>query len=226
MPVLEPHQRDALLERNRKRIGYTPEMQEPQEDLAPAPAPAPPPSAPAPETPPAPTTEPASGHRGLQNRIKQAAQKCGFSATIEQQVHGGKGRIDVALTRDDIRIACEVSVTTKLDQERRNIEKCLAAGYDQVWVTSPDSAQLEKLREGLLSSLPTEIRERVSCLSEDELIAQLDALTTQTSVSQSRVLGYDVHVVHTKISPLQSKDRRKRLAAVLSSARRQKSKGA
>ena len=228
MPLLEPHKRDTLLERNRKRIGYTPEMEEPQE--APSPAPVPTPSAAAPETPPAPTSEttsaPQRGHRSLQNRIKQAAQKCGFSATIEQQVLDGKGRVDVALERDDIRIACEVSVTTKIDHERHNIEKCLAAGYTYVWVTSPDSAQLEKLREGLLPSLPTEIRERVSFLSEDELIAQLDALTTQTSTSQSRVLGYDVHVVHTQINPLQSKDRRKRLAAVLSSARQQKSKGA
>ncbi len=232
-PTLEPHQRAVLLERNRHTIGYTPiQNEEPLEERVPATTPIPSPlPAPAPSlpiqtpSPSVPTSAPATGHRELQNRIKQAAQKCGFSATIEQQVQGGKGRIDVALTRDDLRIACEVSVTTKLGHERRNIEKCLAAGYDQVWVTSPDVAQLIKLREGLLPTLPDTTRQRVSFLSEDELMAQLAALTTHSSVSQSRVLGYDVNVVHAQISPSQAKDRRARLAAVLVRARQQKTRG-
>jgi len=114
-------------------------------------------------------------------------------------------------------------VTTRLDHERHNIEKCLAAGYDQVWVTSPDAAQLEKLRAGLLPTLPAETRERVLFMSEAELIDQLEELSTQKSVSQSTVLGYDVNVVHTQISPLQAKDRRGRLSAVLSHARQQNS---
>jgi Helicase HerA, central domain len=222
-PVLEPEQHNVLLEGNRKSVGYVPRIAVPRQELVPAP-PSPPTQEPEPASVAMPET--ATGHRELQDRIKQAAQKSGFFATIEQQVLNGKGRVDVALERDGMRIACEVSVTTRLEHEQHNIEKCLAAGYEQVWVTSPDSRQLAKLRAGLLPTLPAGARERVFCLSEDELIAQLEALTTQASISQTKVLGYEVKIMHTRISPLQAMDRRARLAAVLLRERRPTSRDA
>lgn len=230
-PRLSREQHEALLERNRERCCRTPEEIEastddvasgeeaiPMPDLSsevPEPAAPPPTSAP----------EPGQGHRDLQTRIRQAAQRCGFSADIEKPVDGGKGRIDVALARDGMRIAVEVSVTTRPEQERHNIEKCLAAGYGEVWVTSPDAVQLDKLRASLQAGLSAAVQERVSFLLEDALIARLDALAMPSSFSRSTVLGYEVEVMHTTVRPPQAKDRRDRLAAVLSGARRPTNRG-
>lgn len=219
--ILEPHQRDELLETNRQRIGYAPKIEEGHQFPESQPNAIPAQVEPTPVSEPKPT----NSHRGLQNRIKQAAQERRFSATIEKPVLDGKGRIDVALERDDLRIACEVSVTTKTEHELHNIEKCLAAGYDQIWVTSPDPEYLRKLRENLSPILPEETRKRVSFLLENELDLQLEALSTQTPVRQSMVLGYEVNVVHSQISPAQAKDRRARLATVLSSSRQQETRG-
>jgi hypothetical protein len=40
--------------------------------------------------------------------------------------------VDVSLSREGVRIACEISVTTKSDHELRNVEKYLAAGYRDI----------------------------------------------------------------------------------------------
>jgi len=202
---LEPQQYEALLALNRERVGYTPQAEKPSEDVPSATQ-----SAPA-------SPETGTEHRELQKRIKAAAQERGFSATIEKQVLDGKGRVDVALERDDLRIACEVSVTTKVEHERHNIEKCLAAGFTHVWVTSPDAAQLQKLREGLQSTLSPEVQERVSFLSEEDLVAELENFPISTSTSQSKVRGYTVKTIQIKLSSGRSQDRRDRLSTVLAS---------
>ena len=202
---LEPQQYEALLALNRERVGYTPQAEKPLED-----APSATHSAPA-------SPETGTEHRELQKRIKAAAQKRGFSATIEKRVLDGKGRVDVAMERDDLRIACEVSVTTKVEHERHNIEKCLAAGFTHVWVTSPDAAQLQKLREGLQSTLSPEVQERVSFLSEEDLVAELENFPISTSTSQSKVRGYTVKTIQIKLNAGRSQDRRDRLSTVLAS---------
>lgn len=202
---LEPQQYEALLALNRDRVGYTPQAEEGVQDASAA-------------------MQSASGsqvagteHRELQNRIKAAAQELGFSATVEKQVLNGKGRVDVALERDEIRVACEVSVTTKVEHERHNIEKCLAAGFTHVWVTSPDTAQLKKLSDALEPTLSPAERRRVSFLSEADLMAALDGLPRNTSASQTNVLGYTVTTVQMELNSSQSQGRRERLIAALSS---------
>lgn len=62
----------------------------------------------------------------------QLAEERGFRATIKETILGGDGRVDVSLVRGGRRVACEISVTTGKDWELGNIEKCLAAGYDEV----------------------------------------------------------------------------------------------
>ncbi len=210
LSVLEPDQHAALLERSRRRIGYVPVTENHRETPAPT----------SPEHAPATAPEPETPHRTLQIRIKRAAQQCGFAAAIEKPTEGGTGRIDVALERDGLQIAVEVSATTKPDHERHNIEKCIAAGFDEVWLTSPDEAQLNTLRTALLPTFTPAIRDRVLFLSQDGIVARLRTLTEEVPAGQSTVLGYAVEIVHTWLGRPQTKDRRERLSNVLRNARR------
>lgn len=203
--TLEQQQYDALLALNRKQVGYTPQVERGFEDT--------------PFSGRLTSASPQTGtaHRKLQKRIKAAAEEYGFTAILEKQVLDGKGRVDVALERDELRIACEVSVTTKVEHERHNIEKCLAAGFTHVWVTSPDAAQLQKLRDGLQLTLSPEAQERVSFLSEKNLVTALEKFPVGTSTSLSKVRGYTVRTVQIKLNAESSQHRHDRLATVLSS---------
>ena len=201
---LESQQYEALLALNRDRVGYTPQAEEAVQDVSAAMQSA------------SGSQEAGTEHRELQKRIKTAAQERGFSATVEKQVLEGKGRVDVALECDGLQIACEVSVTTKVEHERHNIEKCLAAGFTHIWVTSPNAAQLQKLSDAIEPTLSTTERECVSFLSEAELIAAMDDLPRNMSASQTKVLGYTVNTVRMELSSSQAQGRRERLIAALS----------
>lgn len=220
-PRLDPGQRETLLVRNRERIGYTPQ----QDTWEPVPEPVEPVEEPEESVPeerePKAVPEPDPGHREIQERIKRAAQAHGFATTIEQTVLDGAGNVDVSLEKGDLRIACEVSVTTKPDHEQGNVEKCLAAGYGQVWLTSPDPARLDALRSAIAPALPKEVRDRVRFFSPDDLIGELDRLAALEPPSRSTVLGYEVVVTHGSVDTVQATERRKRLGAVLKRLRRQ-----
>ena len=79
-------------------------------------------------------TETQSEHRYLQKIVKRIAEKYGLIATVEKQVSGGIGRIDVALENGAIKVACEVAVTNTIEYEVQSIQKCLSSGYDRVTV--------------------------------------------------------------------------------------------
>jgi hypothetical protein len=64
-------------------------------------------------------------HQALQRKIKEAAEALGFSGTIEKDVLGGTGFVDVSLKVGDLSIACEISHTTPGDHEVENVRSVL-----------------------------------------------------------------------------------------------------
>ena len=83
-------------------------------------------------------------HKYLQQLIKQLAEERGFRATIEETILDGAGRVDVSLVCDEIRVACQVSVTTTKDWELGGIEKCFAAGLYRSGAYWGDRAAYQK----------------------------------------------------------------------------------
>ena len=102
------------------------------------PAPIPPPR----RAVPAPMGRGGREHRYLQEMVKGLAEQQGYLARIEESVSDGEGFVDVSLSRDDERIACEIAITTPPEKEIENIRKCFDAGYQQVWVISPNAKHL------------------------------------------------------------------------------------
>jgi len=164
---------------------------------APQPREAPPPDPPQPEAPrkepPAEPRRPGKGgpeHTYLQELIGRWAQEKGFRAAVEEQIAGGKESVDIALYRGDLKIACEISVTTPLEYEVGNVEKCLAAGFGTVVVVSLKKGRLAKLDKLLAEALPPAERERVHLFTTEELLAWLSGQPAHEEVGTVR--GYKV----------------------------------
>ncbi len=235
--------RGALAEESleRQRLLKTEEQARPVEDTTPTVAPVPPeqptdvvamPAA-RPVVIPAPTTasvvasqpDPAEEreHRRLQHLIKRIGEESGYKATIEQPTEDGLGRIDVALVRDEISVACEVSVTTSAEHELANIQKCLASGYDQVILCSPDKKTLEKTRALCVVQPDQQDQDKVSFLEPDELVLLFEEDAAKNAGTVERIKGYRVKVNYQPLQETEKKSKRQAVAQVLlQSLRREK----
>ncbi len=198
--------------------------------LPPAPvSPAPPTGVPPPPPPKRETREeepvPALGrggpeHQYLQDLVKRWAESRGYRATIEEEIPGGSGSVDIAIRTDEISIACEISVTSSVKQEVGNVLKCLDAGFQEVAVLALKRPHLAKIQAALKDKLPAADLSRVHFLTPEELFTMLSMrpVTRETVVG-----GYKVKVRHEAVDPDEAAARYKALTEVVAkSVRRMK----
>jgi len=164
-------------------------------------------------------------HKYLQGMVKRLAEDVGYMATIEKPILGGTGSVDVSLQRDDRKLACEISVTTGDEHEFGNIQKCLAAGYDQVILISPERKILNKLRKSVSEELEAEVSAKVLLLTPDEFVEHLNQVEAEQAGKEEMFRGRKVKVQHTPVEEEQRKARRKAVSEVfLQAFRRLKGK--
>jgi hypothetical protein len=202
-----------------RKAGPPPKVKEQRRSEAPPPKPAEPkppreepPSEPPKTEPPVEPRRPGKGgpeHTYLQELIKRWAEERGFRAVVEEQIPGGRESIDIALYRGDIRIACEITVTTPFEYEVGNVEKCLAAGFGTVAVVSLKKARLQKLDKLLRESLSPDRYEKVRLFTPEELLSWLAGQPVE--VQEGTVRGYKVKVRYKNPGD----DRHKRVAEIL-----------
>ena len=77
----------------------------------------------------------------------------------EMSVGEGKETIDVALFRNDLQIACEVSVTTTVDHEMGNARKCLRAGFNFILLITADESRRNQMTRAVEGHFPREDRD-------------------------------------------------------------------
>jgi hypothetical protein len=151
-------------------------------------------------------------HKYLQQLVKRLAESQGYRATIEKEILGGVGKIDVALERDEEKIACEISVTSSGQHELGNVQKCLAAGYRPTIVLSADPKALKRLRNAVSSTLEPTLMESVLFLQPEDLLSHLasaPAGTTQT------IRGYRVNVNYQRTAQREEKIKKAALSNVI-----------
>ena len=153
-------------------------------------------------------------HKYLQHLVKRLAEDRGWRATVEAEALGGLGQVDVALERDGYRIAGEITVTTSDEHEVANIQKCLAAGYDEVVVVANQKKGLRSLERHAAEAFSAESVERVRFLSPEELVAYLDEKDATASRTQT-VRGYKVRVNYKPVSAAEAKTRKDTISRVL-----------
>ncbi len=117
--------------------------------------------------------------------------------------------MDVALYRGDLKVACEVSVTTPVAYETGNVRKCLAAGFGMVAVVSLKKGRLQKLDSLLREALPAEEYGRVQLFTPEELLAWLAGQPEEER--EGVVGGYKVKVRYQRPEDA----RTKRVAEIL-----------
>jgi len=100
-------------------------------------------------------------HKQLQVMLKEQAELYGWKAKIEEKILGSLETVDVGLRKDEVRVAIEISSTTKADQEIQNIRKCLEAGYDYIVCVSGEEKSLASLKAEARKSFTVRERERM-----------------------------------------------------------------
>ena len=152
-------------------------------------------------------------HRYVQHLIKGLAEERVYRAVIEEPVNGGQ--IDVALHRDAIAIACEISVTSTATYEAANLSKCLRGGFSKVFAIAVDRKQLKAVETKAREVLSAEEIGCVTFLTPEEVADALDALAAPPPPEETRVRGYRVRVRHAEVGTSEAKDRRAAVARVI-----------
>jgi hypothetical protein len=116
-------------------------------------------------------------HKAIQQRLKAEAEKMGFLATIEKEIQSGS--IDLLVERPDYAIACEISVTTTIDHEVGNVQKCIQAGFAKVAIICQEDVRSQKIKEAVISSLGREAAKCVICFRPEEFVAHLKSLVAK-----------------------------------------------
>jgi len=115
-------------------------------------------------------------HKYLQQLIKRWAEGRGYAVAIEKPILDGLGLVDVALEKGSRTIACEVSVTTDADHEIGNVQKCLAAGFQDVIVVSSEKKVLSSVRQALVGALSAAQYRQLKFLTPEETFSFIDSL--------------------------------------------------
>ncbi|MDZ4697503.1 MAG: type IV secretion system DNA-binding domain-containing protein [Deltaproteobacteria bacterium] len=176
------------------------------------------PQPPAPPVVPRPAPTPGRGgreHKYLQEFIKCFGEGLGYRGSIEFALADG-GFVDVTLDRDNVSIACEISISTPTADELKNIRKCVAAAYTHVIVVSPDVVKLARIRSRVEAEFSPDVPKNLRFATPDELCTFLRELETATVKRENvTVRGYRVKTTHKRLSTDEQRAVEQRVAQVV-----------
>jgi len=128
-------------------------------------------------------------HRYLQLSLKEQAEVYGWKATIEERIPRSLESVDVGLRKDDLRVAIEISSTSRAGQEIQNIRKCLEEGYDYVLCVCSDAHRLGSLKKEAGRSLTLRERERIRFYQPSRVKGFLQSLALKGIVSENGIVS-------------------------------------
>ncbi len=162
-------------------------------------------------------------HKYLQTFIKQWAEGMGWRTAIEAPVPGDPGSVDVLLSKGEISIACEISVTTSVEHEIRNLEKCAVGGFTHMVSVSPEAKRAREIEQAARQAIESTAFARMRFLTPDGLFAFVQEMDAKQAAKETTVKGYKVKVNY---KPMNDADRLARTdevsAVVAKSLRRMK----
>lgn len=206
-PALNAERYEALLNVNRERIGYVPDVErDTTEEGSTGDVPA--------SSERESETDAGSDHVAVQHRLAELARERGFGAEIEYALSDGK-RIDLALFGHNLSIAVEISVTNREGYELSNVEKALAAGFDQVWLVADDPDHRERIASHVRRTLSPQQLIKVSFGTSNDAVMWLSRFDAPTG-EVATVAGYTVGTIFVPPSSVADHEyRRERLRQVM-----------
>jgi len=165
-------------------------------------------------------------HRYLQSLVKRIGENKGFRVTIEKEVFGGVGKIDVTLEDEARKIACEISVTNEPDYEVQNVQKCISAGYSPVIMISADPRHLGKIRQKVQDNLSADHLLIIKFFTPEEFYSWLEDLESIKIEDDKKVKGFKVKVNLKPVDQAEQSTRKRAISDVVFGAlKRLKNKG-
>jgi hypothetical protein len=173
-------------------------------------------------TPPAMSTLGRGGpqHKYLQELVKRWAMSRGYHTVIEKPILDGLGSVDVGLEKDGHSIACEICVTTTVEHEVGNVQKCLAAGFDRVVLISSEHKMIAKAKEAVRTAIAEEQQKQVEVLTPEEFFAFMEALEAGAADREETVRGYKVKVRYQPVGEDEKKAKKQAISHVIVQALR------
>jgi len=165
-----------------------------------------------------------SQHRYLQNLIKQCGEASGYKATLEAMTPDQKGKVDVLLEGYGSTIAVEVSVTTTTAWELHNIRKCIAAGYTQVIVCTPDKKVQTAIASTVQTAFEKDVLGRIQVLEPEQLIAFLEQGSAVSPPNTTTIKGYEVKLEYNAVNLNENKRKQSAIAKIVLDALRKLNK--
>jgi len=175
--------------------------------------------------PPSPRTKPPSTpttvgrggpqHKYIQELVRRWASSRGYKTTIEKEILGGLGSVDVALEKEGRSIACEISVTTSVEHEVGNVQKCLTAGFEHVVLLLTERRMMAKARDAIAATVSEDERARVHVLTTEEFFTFVETLEAHAAGREGKVLGYKVKVDYQAVAEGEQKARKQAISQVI-----------
>ena len=128
-------------------------------------------------------------HKQLQIMIKDQAEVFGWKAVIEERIPRTLESVDVGLTKDDVKVAVEISSTSRPEQEIQNIRKCLEAGYDYVITVCHDDKGLQAIKKDVKRIFSAREKEKIRVCSTEEVKNLLSSLGPGPIVSEKGIVS-------------------------------------
>lgn len=167
-----------------------------------------------------PSAPPSSGrggpqHKYIQELVRRWASSRGYKTTIEKETLDGLGSVDVALEKDGRSIACEISITTTVEHEMGNVQKCLTAGFEHVVLILSERKMMAKARDAVVAAVSEVERARVHVLTTEEFFAFVETLEAHAAGREEKVLGYKVKVDYQPVAEGEQKARKQAISQVI-----------
>ncbi len=156
-----------------------------------------------------------SEHKYLQELIKQWAEGLGWKASIEMPVPGAMGSVDVGLEKQGRIIACEICVTSPVEQEISNIEKCVKSGLENIVSVSLDKRQLAKIETAAKKRFTPDELARVRFLIPEDLFEFVEEIDAKLAKRESTVKGYQVTTSYRAPAPGEKAGKKKIISGVI-----------
>jgi hypothetical protein len=161
-------------------------------------------------------------HTYLQRIIKLTAESKGYKATLEVVTPQNNGRVDVLLERNKKTIACEVCITTDVEWEVHNIQKCVAAGYDIVVEICSDKKILEKIKQSTEKIITPAMQQIIFYFLPEEFYTFLNEQIAEEASTETRIKGYRVKVTYDAPSDIDMKKKTESVAKIVGASLRKK----
>lgn len=156
-------------------------------------------------------------HKHLQLPVKRFVEGFGHRATIVKPLGDGYGySIDVALEKEGMRIASEITVPPAPVHELGKIRKGLEARYDHVVVLSTDPKKLASVRMLVHDELSKADQDMVRFFAPDEFFQFVESLETRVASRERTVRGYKVKVRYGTLKEREKAGRQRAMAQVFS----------